>query len=272
MNVYLVCRCLSTCVRLSAVDYIVIPVFYLFFATFDFKFWWLDDVIKMICDLQMKRQQRKLNFLITQTELYAHFMARKIHGEKDRDATSILRRLDEGPSGGSMERHGRVLTDVIGDDYGKILWDSHHGKCRWWNCNIPEELGQYHGCWCSGHLFLTVFPLQFKFRWKFHFTLISILIQWLLQNFVHGTTAVLSWHVQKFVAIWWPATELQEDKVSIEFELLASTAVVLIGNRSCFQNAAFCGKILNWAFWFQFNYVYFGHAFAYIINCVIVMA
>ena len=28
--------------------------------------------------LEAKRQQRKLNFLITQTELYAHFMARKM--------------------------------------------------------------------------------------------------------------------------------------------------------------------------------------------------
>ena len=29
----------------------------------------------------MKRQQRKLNFLITQTELYAHFMGRKMKGK-----------------------------------------------------------------------------------------------------------------------------------------------------------------------------------------------
>lgn len=31
--------------------------------------------------LQARRQQRKLNFLITQTELYAHFMAKKLTGE-----------------------------------------------------------------------------------------------------------------------------------------------------------------------------------------------
>ena len=34
-------------------------------------------------------------------------------------------------------------------------------------------------------------------------------------------TSVLSWHVQKLVAIWWPATELQQGEVSIEFELRA---------------------------------------------------
>ena len=38
-------------------------------------------------------------------------------------------------------------------------------------------------------------------------------------NFVQGTTAVLSWHVQKFVVIWWPAKELQQGEVSMEFEL-----------------------------------------------------
>ena len=36
------------------------------------------------------------------------------------------------------------------------------------------------------------------------------------------TTTVQSWHVQNFVAIWWPATELQQGEVSIEFELQAN--------------------------------------------------
>ena len=59
----------------------------------------------------------------------------------------------------------------------------------------------------TGPRFTNGFSIPIKIRWKFHFTLISILIQWSLQNFVQGTTAVLSWHVQKFVAIWWPTTE-----------------------------------------------------------------
>lgn len=44
---------------------------------------------------EMKRQQRKLNFLITQTELYAHFMARKLTGGTDADRDAILSSLDE---------------------------------------------------------------------------------------------------------------------------------------------------------------------------------
>ena len=45
--------------------------------------------------LEAKRQQRKLNFLITQTELYAHFMAGKL-GQQSGGTTqqSILSQLD----------------------------------------------------------------------------------------------------------------------------------------------------------------------------------
>ena len=46
------------------------------------------------------------------------------------------------------------------------------------------------------------FSIAIQIRWKFCFTFTSILIRWWLQNFVHDTTAVLSWHVQKFVAEW----------------------------------------------------------------------
>ncbi|XP_065883636.1 chromatin-remodeling ATPase INO80-like isoform X2 [Dysidea avara] len=43
-----------------------------------------------------KRQQRKLNFLITQTELYAHFMARKLTGGQD-SSDQILQQLEDTP-------------------------------------------------------------------------------------------------------------------------------------------------------------------------------
>ncbi|KAL0868568.1 hypothetical protein ABMA27_008036 [Loxostege sticticalis] len=47
--------------------------------------------------MEAKRQRRKLNFLITQTELYAHFMQRKRSAaeEGDTGAARILRQLDE---------------------------------------------------------------------------------------------------------------------------------------------------------------------------------
>nr|XP_026497492.1 chromatin-remodeling ATPase INO80 isoform X2 [Vanessa tameamea] len=47
--------------------------------------------------MEAKRQRRKLNFLITQTELYAHFMQRKLNATEDGDdnADMILKQLDE---------------------------------------------------------------------------------------------------------------------------------------------------------------------------------
>ena len=65
------------------------------------------------------------------------------------------------------------------------------------------------------------FSIAIQIRCQVRFTLSPILIQWSLQNFVH----VLSWHVQKFVAIWFPAAELQQGTVSMEFELRAKQNV-----------------------------------------------
>ena len=81
-------------------------------------------------------------------------------------------------------------------------------------------------CCASGPCFTNGFSIAIQIRWKFRFTLISILIQWSLQNVVHGTTVVLSWHVQNFVAIWWPTTELQQGEVSFEFELREKKSLV----------------------------------------------
>ena len=44
--------------------------------------------------LEAKRQQRKLNFLITQTELYAHFMAGKLGHQSEDTEKTILSRLE----------------------------------------------------------------------------------------------------------------------------------------------------------------------------------
>ena len=89
------------------------------------------------------------------------------------------------------------------------------GKNLWYLADVSTLINK---AWHAG---TNGFSIAFQIRWKFRFTLISSLIKWSLQNFEHGTTAVLSWHVQNFVAIWWPATELQQDEVSIEFALRA---------------------------------------------------
>jgi DNA helicase INO80 len=62
--------------------------------------------------LEAKRQQRKLNFLITQTELYSHFMANKIDQKDSKDGANkgkeILDKLNE-------EKPSRRLAEL--DNY-----------------------------------------------------------------------------------------------------------------------------------------------------------
>ena len=57
---------------------------------------------------------------------------------------------------------------------------------------------------------------------KFHFTLIQILLKWLLQNFAHDTTAVLLCHVQNVDMIWSPRIESQ---LNVLYVLLQEHAV-----------------------------------------------
>ncbi|KAL5008979.1 hypothetical protein ScPMuIL_014560 [Solemya velum] len=66
---------------------------------------------------EARRQQRKLNFLITQTELYAHFMSRKLTGETEVSRDRILSQLEEGRSKSQFEVEGGVLHDLAGDNY-----------------------------------------------------------------------------------------------------------------------------------------------------------
>ena len=40
-----------------------------------------------------------------------------------------------------------------------------------------------------------------------------------VQTCAHATAAVLSWHVQNFVMIWWPKTELKWSLTCVEYEL-----------------------------------------------------
>nr|XP_022902454.1 putative DNA helicase Ino80 [Onthophagus taurus] len=64
--------------------------------------------------IEAKRQQRKLNFLITQTELYAHFMSKKIGDTSPEEQLRILSQLDE-------EKHPRLAAI---DDYDSEIMKS----------------------------------------------------------------------------------------------------------------------------------------------------
>lgn len=71
---------------------------------------------------QAKRQQRKLNFLITQTELYAHFMGGKhkgVGGDSTQD--EILRKLDENAAQRQINIGGGVMVNMGHEEYGTVL-------------------------------------------------------------------------------------------------------------------------------------------------------
>lgn len=70
---------------------------------------------------QAKRQQRKLNFLITQTELYAHFMSGKasVGGpEGDSAQEEILRKLEDTAAQRQIDIGGGVMVNMGQEDYG----------------------------------------------------------------------------------------------------------------------------------------------------------
>ncbi|XP_015236166.1 PREDICTED: DNA helicase INO80 isoform X1 [Cyprinodon variegatus] len=76
---------------------------------------------------EAKRQQRKLNFLITQTELYAHFMSGKASvGAPGGDATQedILRKLDDNATQRQIDVGGGVMVNVGQEDYDSEYYKS----------------------------------------------------------------------------------------------------------------------------------------------------
>ncbi|XP_053330483.1 chromatin-remodeling ATPase INO80 [Spea bombifrons] len=73
---------------------------------------------------EAKRQQRKLNFLITQTELYAHFVSRKGDSGSDNIQEEILSKLDDGSPQRQSGKSG-VSMGITQEDY-----DSEYFKSR----------------------------------------------------------------------------------------------------------------------------------------------
>ena len=71
----------------------------------------------------------------------------------------------------------------------------------------------------AGAHFPNEFSIVIQIRWKFHSTLFEVVVKWSLWHFAHGTIAVLSWHVQNCIAIWYTTMSLHLNQFSIEFEL-----------------------------------------------------
>ena len=72
-------------------------------------------------------------------------------------------------------------------------------------------------CIHPGAHFTNNFSIVIQIRLKIHYAPIEFVDKWSLLKFAHGTTAVLSWHVQNFLAIWYPTKELNWNQLSIRF-------------------------------------------------------
>ncbi|XP_064195683.1 chromatin-remodeling ATPase INO80 isoform X1 [Anguilla rostrata] len=73
---------------------------------------------------EAKRQQRKLNFLITQTELYAHFMGGKNNAGADGMQEDILRKLEDSSTHRQIDIGGGVMVNVGQEDYDSNYYKS----------------------------------------------------------------------------------------------------------------------------------------------------
>ncbi|XP_031721859.1 chromatin-remodeling ATPase INO80 isoform X2 [Anarrhichthys ocellatus] len=90
----------------------------------------LDEEMK-----EAKRQQRKLNFLITQTELYAHFMGGKASmggPEGDMSQEEILRKLEDTAAHRQIDIGGGVMVNMGQEDYAdcNAISDSDYYKSQ----------------------------------------------------------------------------------------------------------------------------------------------
>ena len=72
--------------------------------------------------------------------------------------------------------------------------------------------------YAPGAHFIYDFSIVIKMGWKFHTALIQVVVKWSLRYFAHGTTALLSWHVQNFVAIWYRTRDSNQNHSFVEFE------------------------------------------------------
>ena len=82
-------------------------------------------------------------------------------------------------------------------------------KVSWAFVHNNAVMKSFHATWCydPGNISLKGSPEKSKFNAIF-FPLIQSKRKWLLQNFVHDMTLVLSCHLQKIVAICWPVIQL----------------------------------------------------------------
>ncbi|CAH0562051.1 unnamed protein product [Brassicogethes aeneus] len=97
--------------------------------------------------VEAKRQQRKLNFLITQTELYAHFMSKKLGTASPEEQLRILSQLDEEAiklhiddydSEAMKEKAKRNAQDAFNSEKARTRHFDMHANSSMEDVEVPE--------------------------------------------------------------------------------------------------------------------------------------
>lgn len=92
--------------------------------------------------VEAKRQQRKLNFLITQTELYAHFMSRKLGNGSEEEQLRILSQLDEemNPRLAAIDDYNSELMKQLAQKNASDAFMSERARTNQFNVTTPTKL------------------------------------------------------------------------------------------------------------------------------------
>lgn len=99
--------------------------------------------------IEAKRQQRKLNFLITQTELYAHFMSKKLGKGSEEERLRILNQLDEevNPRLAAIDDYSSEKVKQIAQKNAEDAFQIERDRSRKFNTQdplSPLNLGSVH--------------------------------------------------------------------------------------------------------------------------------
>ncbi|XP_055921969.1 chromatin-remodeling ATPase INO80 [Eupeodes corollae] len=91
--------------------------------------------------IEAKRQQRKLNFLITQTELYAHFMSKKLGFGTEEEQLRILNQLDEeiNPRLSAYDDYDSELMKQLAQRHAAEAFNTDRAKTQQFDVQIKEE-------------------------------------------------------------------------------------------------------------------------------------
>ena len=92
-------------------------------------------------------------------------------------------------------------------------------------CSGISQQNNYMISECPGTHFTKDFSVLIQIRWKFHSAVIQA-VKYSLWNSAHGSAAVLSWHVQNFVAIYLTLTGVSYSKTNFPLNLKCNGKIV----------------------------------------------